>query len=96
MPSSKRTAASAKRRATPARRSATPAPGPADSVRRFGARFGFIGDTISELKKVTWLTRREAAYLTGLVLLVAVSVGVVLGLLDLGLSELVSKLLLGG
>ena len=103
MPSSKRTAASAKRGvtparrgATPARRGATPAPGPADSVRRFGARFGFIGDTIAELKKVTWLTRRETAYLTGLVLLVAVSVGVVLGLLDLGLSEAVSKLLLGG
>lgn len=96
MPSSKRAAASAKRGDTSARRSGTPASGPAVSVRRFGARFRFIGDTIAELKKVTWLTRREAAYLTGLVLLVAVSVGVVLGLLDLGLSELVDRLLLGG
>jgi preprotein translocase subunit SecE len=44
---------------------------------------------------VTWLTRREALYLTGLVLLVAVSVGIVLGLLDLGLSEIVTRFLLG-
>jgi preprotein translocase SecE subunit len=48
------------------------------------------------MKKVTWLTRRETAYLTGLVLLVAISAGVVLGLIDLGFSSLVSTLLLGG
>lgn len=89
MPSSKRTNA-------PARRSAVPLKGPADSVRRFGGRFRFIGDTLAELKKVTWLTRRETAYLTGLVLLVAVTVGIVLGLIDLGLSGLVNTFLLGG
>jgi preprotein translocase SecE subunit len=48
------------------------------------------------MKKVTWLSRREIAYLTGLVLLVAISAGIVLGLIDLGFSELVSRLLLGG
>ena len=89
MPSSKRTNA-------PARRPAALPKGPADPVRRFGGRFRFIGDTLAELKKVTWLTRRETAYLTGLVLLVAVTVGIVLGLIDLGLSELVDTLLLGG
>ena len=60
------------------------------------SRFSFISDTISELKKVTWLTRREVAYLTGLVLIVAVCVGVVLGLIDLGFSAIVDNLLLGG
>jgi preprotein translocase SecE subunit len=40
------------------------------------SRFGFISDTIAEMKKVTWLTRREAVYLSGLVLIVAVSVGI--------------------
>ena len=95
MPSKKRAVASAKRASPPARRPVTPVTGPAVAVKRFGNRFGFIVDTIAELKKVTWLTRRETAYLTGLVLLVAVSVGVVLGLLDLGLSEVVDKLLLG-
>ena len=49
-----------------------------------GSRFRFIGETISELKKVVWLTRREAIYLTVLVLIVAIVVGLILGLLDYG------------
>jgi preprotein translocase subunit SecE len=65
------------------------------TTKRGRSRFGFISETLAELKKVTWLTRREAAYLTLLVLVVAASVGVVLGLIDLGFSELVN-LLLGG
>ena len=69
---------------------------PSTVTKRSGSRFSFISDTIAELRKVTWLTRREAAYLTVLVLIVAVSVGIVLGLIDLGFSGLVDKLLLGG
>ena len=65
-------------------------------AKRSRSRFRFIGDTIAELKKVTWLTRREVVYLTGLVLLVAVSVGIILGLIDLGFTNIVNKLLLGG
>ena len=56
----------------------------------------FFSDTIAEMKKVTWLSRRETAYLTGLVLLVAVAAGIVLGIFDWGFSELINKLLLGG
>jgi len=59
-------------------------------------RFRFIGDVIAELKKVVWLTRREAIYLTALVLIVAAAAGIVLGALDYGFSELVNKLFLGG
>lgn len=86
---------SRKRTSVPARRSAVLPKRPAESVSRFGGRFRFIGDTLAELKKVTWLTRRETVYLTGLVLLVAVTVGVVLGLIDLGFSGLINTLLLG-
>ena len=64
--------------------------------KRSGLRFRFIGDIIAELKKVVWLTRREAIYLTALVLIVAAAAGVVLGALDYGFSELVNKLFLGG
>ena len=64
--------------------------------KRSSTRFRFIGETIAELKKVTWLTRREVAYLTGLVLIVAITVGIILGLLDLGFTNLVNKVLLGG
>jgi preprotein translocase SecE subunit len=58
-------------------------------------RFKFIGETISELKKVVWLTRREAAYLTFLVLLVAIAAGIFLGAIDYGFSSLVDKLFIG-
>ena len=60
------------------------------------SRFRFFGDIIAELKKVVWLTRREAIYLTALVLVVAIIVGSVLGALDYGFAELVGKLFLGG
>ena len=66
---------------------------PSVTTKRSRSRFRFIGDTIDELKKVTWLTRREAAYLTVLVLIVAICVGAVLGLIDLGFSDLVELLL---
>ncbi len=48
------------------------------TAKRSGSRFKFISETIAELKKVVWLTRREAAYLTALVLIVAIAVGIIL------------------
>jgi preprotein translocase subunit SecE len=64
-------------------------------TKRSGSRFRFISETIAELKKVVWLTRREAAYLTAVVLVVAISVGAVLGALDYGFTNLVDKLFIG-
>jgi len=63
------------------------------TAKRSTSRLRFIGETIAELRKVTWLTRREAAYLTLLVLIVSVSVGVVLSGIDLGFSGLINLLL---
>ncbi len=60
------------------------------------SRFRFIGETIAELRKVVWLTKREAAYLTFLVLLVAVTVGLILGAFDYGFTRLVDTFFLGG
>ena len=59
------------------------------------SRFRFIGDIIAELKKVVWLTRREAAYLTFLVLVVTIAVGLILGATDYGFTNLVNKFFLG-
>ena len=59
------------------------------------SRFKFVGDIIAELKKVTWLTRREAAYLTFLVLVVSIVVGIILGLADLGFYNVVQNFFLG-
>jgi len=66
------------------------------TAKRSGSRFRFIGDTIAELRKVVWLTRREIIHLTVLVLIVSVAAGVVLGAVDYGFSNLVNKLFLGG
>ena len=66
------------------------------TTKKSGGRLSFITDTIAELKKVTWLTRREIAYLTFLVLVVAITVGIILGVIDWGFSELVDKVIIGG
>ncbi len=56
--------------------------------------FNYFGEIINELKKVVWLTRRETAYLTGMVLIVTIIAGIVLGALDFGFSEFVSRIFL--
>jgi preprotein translocase subunit SecE len=60
------------------------------------SRFSFIGETIAELKKVVWGTKREWAYLTFMVLIVAIIVGLILGGFDYGFTNLVDRLFLGG
>lgn len=67
----------------------------ATKKRRFRL-FSYIGEIVTELKKVVWLTRREVAYLTVLVIIVTVCTGIVLGALDFGFSELVSKVFMAG
>ena len=65
------------------------------TTKRSGSRFRFIGETIAELRKVVWLSRREAAYLTALVLIVSIAAGIVLGLVDYGFAGLVEHIFLG-
>jgi len=67
---------------------------PKKSGSRF--RFRFISETIAELRKAVWLTRREAIYLTTLVLIISILAGIVLGVVDYGFAELVNKFFLGG
>ena len=56
----------------------------------------YVSEIINELKKVVWLTRRETAYLTMLVLIVTIIAGIVLGALDYGFTQLVNKVFVGG
>jgi len=60
------------------------------------SRFSIIGEIIAELKKVVWLTRREMAYLTFMVLVVAIIVALILGAFDYGFTNLVDRVFLGG
>ncbi len=66
------------------------------TAKRSGPRFRFIGEIIAELKKAVWLSRQEVAYLTALVLIITVIVGIVLGIIDYGFTRLVNDLFLGG
>lgn len=59
-------------------------------------RFRFIADTIAELKKVVWLSRREITYLTTIVLIVCVIVGLFLGAVDFGFTKFVDAVLIKG
>ena len=65
-------------------------------AKRSGPRFRFISETIAELKKIVWLSRREAAYLTALVLILSITVGLILGIIDYGFTKLVNDIFLGG
>ena len=54
--------------------------------RAFNLRF--IGETISELRRVTWPNREETTRLTIMVIAVAVVIGLFLGLVDLVFSRI--------
>jgi preprotein translocase subunit SecE len=66
----------------------------ASAVKRRLPRFGFIRDTVGELRKVTWPTRQEAFRLTVMVVIVCAVVGVILALLDYGFGRLVQDVFL--
>jgi preprotein translocase subunit SecE len=55
---------------------------------------GFLEEIISELKKVTWPTREETAYLTTVVIIVSVVAGTILGGVDIFFNWLIDHLLL--
>ncbi len=69
-------------------------PRPTVTTVRKSSRFGFISEIIAELRKAVWLTRREAAYLTFLVLVISIAAGIVLGVVDFGFSSLVDRFFL--
>ena len=51
----------------------------------------FLKETITELQKTKWPTPQEAWRLTAVVLVVILVLGIYMGLLDYGLTVLVSK-----
>lgn len=65
------------------------------TAKRSHPRFKLISETIAELKKVVWLTRREVAYLTILVIIISLVAALVLGIIDFGFTRLVNDLFLG-
>lgn len=59
-------------------------------LKRFEPRF--VGDIIAELRKVTWPSFAETRYLTIVVAIVAVAMGLFLGALDLGFGWVIERI----
>jgi preprotein translocase subunit SecE len=59
--------------------------------RAFSLRF--VGETLSELRRVTWPTRQETVRLTIMVMWVAGAIGLFLGIVDFGFGELMDRVL---
>lgn len=59
-------------------------------LRRLTPRF--VGDVISELRKVTWPTFAETRYLTIVVAIVALVMGIILGMFDLAFGWIIEQL----
>jgi preprotein translocase subunit SecE len=65
------------------------APGlPGAEAARRGFSFRVIGEAVSELRRVTWPTRQETMRLSIMVVSVAMTVGVFLGVIDMGFTRL--------
>jgi preprotein translocase subunit SecE len=77
-----------------------PGPAPAQPARRKRSPFAwlqrltprFAGDVIAELKKVTWPTFAETRYLTIVVAIVALVMGIFLGGIDLLFGWIIERL----
>ncbi len=53
----------------------------------------FLRDVRSEVKKVTWPTRKETLASTSVVIVAVFLIAIYLGLVDLGLSKLVGQII---
>lgn len=86
-----------KQRATQPRRStpsvSTPTP-PGERTRGSFLKPRWALDIISELRKVTWPSRRETANLTGVVIIISLLLGLLLGGADLVFGWLIQHTLL--
>ena len=62
-------------------------------VARRAFNLRFVGETLSELRRVTWPTRQETVRLTIMVISVAGTIGLFLGIVDYGFGELMDRIL---
>ena len=84
----------AKGRATPGRRAVSDEEGGNFITRSTRGIVEYFEGVQAELNKVTWPTRQETAYLTMVVIIVAVAAGMALGLVDIIFNWLIDKALL--
>ena len=66
----------------------------ASAIRK--SRLNFFRESIEELKKAQWPTKREAFRLSVLVMVICIFVGGLLGILDYGFTKVLTEMILGG
>ena len=59
------------------------------------SRLRFFIDIIAELRKVIWPTRQETLRLTIIVLIICIAIGLILGGIDYGFTQLVREIFIG-
>ncbi len=55
--------------------------------------FGVFRETVAELRRVGWPSREQATRLTLLVIVISVSVGIILGVIDMAFGQLFRALI---
>ena len=60
-----------------------------------GGLLQFFGEVVGELKKVTWPSREETTRLTMLVIAISGTIGIALGLIDIGFSRVFERFIEG-
>ncbi len=55
--------------------------------------FRYFSEAFAELRRVTWPSRQETVRLSIMVIAVAMAVGIILGVIDLGFSRLMDLVL---
>ena len=71
------------------RRSSATEPGPR------GGLVQFFSEVVGELKKVTWPSREETTRLTMLVIAISATIGIALGLIDIGFARVFERFIEG-
>ncbi|AAW39772.1 MAG: preprotein translocase subunit SecE [Dehalococcoides mccartyi] len=61
-------------------------PSAQQTAKAAGKKPGFFSNLVAELKKVVWPSRPDVIKLTTMVLVVAIAVGILLGVVDYGFS----------
>ena len=69
-----------------------PSSGP--GLRRPSGLFSFIREVFSELRKTAWPTREQTARLAFFVVIIGLTIGVFLGLVDMGCAQIFNRLIL--
>ena len=60
-----------------------------------GGLIKFAGEVIGELKKVTWPSRPETTRLTMLVIAISATIGIALGIIDMGFTRVFERFIGG-